>query len=138
MAVVTMAEHSGQATPSASGCCTNPGERAGWVLSMGSQIGQRLRHATAVRPDAVAASPSRGDLCERAATFPRRPHATATVSERKPRPVPGLGSLRGPGKRVGVGQRGATWPGEALMTRAAVSVRLIPGAPVALVDHARA
>src|SRR5215207_414854 len=29
-------------------------------------------------------------------------------------------------------------PGEALMTRTAVSVRLIAGAPVALVDHARA
>jgi len=31
-----------------------------------------------------------------------------------------------------------TWSGQALMTRAAVSVRLIAGAPVALVDHARA
>src|SRR3954453_2871933 len=31
-----------------------------------------------------------------------------------------------------------TRPGEALMTRTAVSVRLIAGAPVALVDHARA
>ncbi len=31
-----------------------------------------------------------------------------------------------------------TWSGEALMTRTAVSVRLIAGAPVALVDHARA
>src|ERR671922_1826642 len=51
---------------------------------------------------------------------------------------PVWGSLRGPGKRVGVGQRGATRFGEALMTRAAVSVRLIAGAPVALVDHARA
>ena len=31
-----------------------------------------------------------------------------------------------------------TRSGEALMTRTAVSVRLIAGAPVALVDHARA
>jgi len=31
-----------------------------------------------------------------------------------------------------------TWSGEALMTQTAVSVRLIAGAPVALVDHAQA
>src|SRR5215211_7239888 len=37
--------------------------RARWMGSKhGFRIGQRLRHATAVRPDAVAASPSRGDL----------------------------------------------------------------------------
>jgi hypothetical protein len=42
------------------------------------------------------------------------------------------------GTRVGVDQRGETAAGEALMTRTAVSVRLSAGAPVALVDHARA
>src|SRR5829696_1893853 len=40
--------------------------------------------------------------------------------------------------RVGVGQRGQHRSGEALMIRTAVSARLIAGAPVALVDHARA
>ena len=47
-------------------------------------------------------------------------------------------SLSGPSKRVGSVGAANIRSGDALMTRTAMSVRLITGAPVALVDHARA
>jgi hypothetical protein len=72
------------------GCCTNP-RRAPWVrsklLRVGSEIGHRIRQATPVRVDAVAPSPSDAHLSERAAAFPRRLYATASMeSDSGPRP----------------------------------------------------
>ena len=55
-----------------------PGEAAGSLLRVGSEIRHRIRHVKSVRSDGVAASLASGHLQERAATFPRRLYATAT------------------------------------------------------------
>ena len=63
-----------------------PGVRSK-LLRVGSEIGHRIRQATPVRVDAVAPSPSDAHLSERAAAFPRRLYATASMeSDSGPRP----------------------------------------------------
>ena len=61
-----------------------PGEPAGSFLRAVSEIGHRIRHARRVRPEIVTPNRSGGHLRNRAAAFPRRLYATATMESRSP------------------------------------------------------
>jgi hypothetical protein len=55
-----------------------PGEPAGSLLRVGSEIGHLMRRGMSVRPDAVAHSRSDTQICERRAAFRRRLFPTAS------------------------------------------------------------
>src|SRR5215208_158197 len=75
-----------------------PREPAGSFLTAVSEIGHRIPHARWVRPEVVTPSRSGGHLRSRAAAFPRRLYATATMegfSMFESQPTVGCGATGG-------------------------------------------